>query len=262
MAGDADILTAGDKNTFVRDGVLIRRGAVACDLVRRARARIDDWYRTGLDADAIATYTQTTFAPDLGTDPQLLDLYRASGLQRLAGALVHPDHLTPATSAQIQIRLPAAHLEQVQPNKGMHVDGVACPHLDPAELRTFTLLVGVLLSEVISTASGPLRFLPGGHHRMAEWFHTRWSPGTAEQVPPELAAQAGTPLLGQAGDAIVMHHLVPHAVGTNHTNAPRVMAYFRLKHQHHGDQRLHALRDPWREFPSLATHTGDTGQAQ
>jgi ectoine hydroxylase-related dioxygenase (phytanoyl-CoA dioxygenase family) len=152
---------------------------------------------------------------------------------------------------QIQIRVPEADLVTIQPEKAMHVDGVACPHLDPDELRTFSLLVGVALSDVGDPAGGALRYVPGGHLRMSEWFRSEWSLGITDQVPPQIDAEGGVPFLGVPGDVLLMHHLVPHAVGRNHTLAPRIMAYFRVSHVDHADRRLDALRDPWLDYPAL-----------
>jgi ectoine hydroxylase-related dioxygenase (phytanoyl-CoA dioxygenase family) len=243
-------LTPQEKAEFIRDGVVIRRGFVPPHLSDRARSKVDTWYRTRLDLALIDSYTQRTFAPELGNDQDLLSLFHESSVAELVASLV-PD-TQPITSVQIQIRIPESSAA-AQPEKAMHVDGVACPHLDPAELRTFTLLVGVVLSEVTDPHGGALRYVPGGHLRMAEWFRTEWSVGITDQVPPHIDAEQGTPLLGMPGDVLLMHHLVPHSVGRNTTTSPRVMAYFRVSHTQHSAQRLEALRNPWLEYPTLDT---------
>jgi len=235
-------LTAGEKETFIRDGAIVRRGAVAPALVDRARSLIEDWYRAELDASLIDTYTQRTFAPHLGSHPDLLALFHHSGVEELVGSLL--GDIRPVSTVQIQIRIPDDQIAQAQPEKAMHVDGVACPHLDPEELRTFTLLVGVVLSDISDPRGGALRYVPGGHLQMAEWFRTEWSIGMTDQVPPNIDAEQGTALLGSPGDVLLMHHLVPHAAGRNTSTAPRVMAYFRVSHARHDRQRLEALRDP------------------
>ncbi|WP_203861455.1 phytanoyl-CoA dioxygenase family protein [Plantactinospora mayteni] len=242
-------MTQQEMAEFVREGAIIRRNFVPSDLVNRARSLIDDWYRRELQPDLIESYTQRTFAPGLGTHPDVLALFHRSGVADLVESLV-PD-TQPVSTTQIQIRVPDAVTGVTQSAKAMHVDGVSCPHLDPAELRTFTLLVGIVLSEVNERDSGALRYVPGGHLRMAEWFSTEWSVGMTDQVPPHIDGEEGTPLLGQPGDVLLMHHLVPHAVGQNSSTAPRVMAYFRVAHTRHAHQRLQALRDPWLEYAPL-----------
>lgn len=242
-------VTPQEKADFVRDGAIIRRGLVPPTLVDRARSMIEDWYRREMRPDLIGSYTQRTFAPDLGSHPDVLALFHKSGVSELVASLV-PD-TQPVATTQIQIRVPDAEAGSTQPVKAMHVDGVACPHLDAADLRTFTLLVGIVLSEVADPHGGALRYVPGGHLRMAEWFRTEWSIGMTDQVPPQIDAEQGTPMLGQPGDVLLMHHLVPHSVGRNTSTTPRVMAYFRISHIRHQDQRLEALRDPWLEYAPL-----------
>ncbi|MEE6260167.1 phytanoyl-CoA dioxygenase family protein [Plantactinospora sonchi] len=241
-------ITPHEMAQFVREGIVIRRNFVDSELVDRARLLINGWYQGKMQSDLIESYTQRTFAPELGTHPDMLALFHESGIFNLVASLV--PETQPVSTTQIQIRIPDAQ-GAAQSAKAMHVDGVACPHLDPAELRTFTLLVGVVLSEVTDRDSGALRYVPGGHLRMAEWFRSEWSAGMTDQVPPHIDDEEGTPLLGQPGDVLLMHHLVPHAVGRNTSMTPRVMAYFRVAHARHAHQRLEALRDPWLEYAPL-----------
>ncbi len=243
-------LTPDELAAFTSDGMIAKRAFVAPDLIERATTLVDGWYRNEMDQAQLATYTQRTFAPDLGSHPDLLALLTDSGVTDLINELV--GELTPTTTAQIQIRIPEDDLIQAQPAKEMHVDGVACPHLDPTELRTFSLLVGVVLSDVSDPAGGALRYVPGGHLRMADWFRSEWSLGLTDQVPPHIDAGQGTPFLGSPGDVLLMHHLVPHAVGRNNTATPRIMAYFRISHVDHASRRLDALRDPWLDYPVLS----------
>lgn len=246
-------ITPQEKAEFVRNGAIIRRRFVPPRLIGQARTMIDDWYQTGMEPERINAYTERTFAPELGSHRDLLALYRNSGVADLVASLV--GETQPIVKAQIQIRVPESTTAGIQPVKAMHVDGVACPHLDPAELRTFTLLVGVVLSDVTDPNGGALRYVQGGHLRMADWFRTEWSAGLTDQVPPHIDAEQGTPLLGIPGDVLLMHHLVPHAVGRNTTSIPRIMAYFRVAHLRHDEQRLEALRDPWLEFAPLRSIT-------
>ncbi|MGH3220252.1 MAG: phytanoyl-CoA dioxygenase family protein [Streptosporangiaceae bacterium] len=243
-------LTVEELTTFASQGMLIRRGLIAHKLAVRARTLAEDWYEHEMKLAELVAYTQRTFAPEHGSHPDLLALFYSSDVVDLVTSLV--GEFQPVTAAQVQIRIPERDLTQTQPEKAMHVDGVACPHLDPSELRTFSLLVGVVLSDVTSPQGGALRYVPGGHLYMAEWFRSEWSLGLTDQVPPQLDAEQGTPFLGHTGDVLMMHHLVPHAVGRNHTERPRLMAYFRVSHVNHPSRRLEALKDPWLDYPTIA----------
>jgi hypothetical protein len=72
-------LTSDEKDTFRRDGVLIRRAAFSPDTAAEARKLIGDWYHDHLDASRVTEYTQRTFAPGLGSHPALLRLLTATG---------------------------------------------------------------------------------------------------------------------------------------------------------------------------------------
>ncbi|WP_338933186.1 hypothetical protein WEB32_34360 [Streptomyces netropsis] len=58
-------------------------------------------------------------------------------------------------TAQVQIRVLHA---AGQPVKEMRVDGVVCPHLEAAELCTFTLIAGVVLSGIPEATAGALHY--------------------------------------------------------------------------------------------------------
>jgi hypothetical protein len=242
-------LEADEFTAFAANGVTIKRKFVAPEILNRAQKLITEWYHTAMDQSQLADYTQRTFAPHLGNHRDVLALFYESGITNLACELL--GDFTPITTTQIQIRIPEADLSQKQPDKAMHVDGVACPHLDPADLRTFSLLVGIPLSRISDPTGGALRYIPGGHLRMAEWFRTEWSLGITEQAPPHINIEQGTPFLAEPGDVLLMHHLVPHAVSRNHSATPRIMAYFRVSHTDHASRRLDSLRDPWLDYPAL-----------
>jgi hypothetical protein len=243
-------LSLEEKNRFVRDGALIRKSFVSPALVQAALRAVKEWYDRSLDPSEIDNYSQKTFAPNLGDHRDLLNVYYHSGLTDLAAAFVSPEGIRSVSAAQIQIRVPD-ELRVSQSEKSMHVDGVACPHLEPTELRTFTLLAGVLLTEVNDVSEGALRYLPGAHIDMARWFREDWKLGARLQVPPAIGERPGIPFLGRPGDVILLHHLTPHAVGANRTTKPRIMVYFRVKHERHDERMLESLYDPWLEFPAL-----------
>ncbi|MFD9415989.1 phytanoyl-CoA dioxygenase family protein [Streptomyces goshikiensis] len=241
-------VTDNERAQFRRDGMFVRRG-LATTITGPARDLITTWYAKDYDPDRLTEYTQRTFAPEHGQHPALLDLYTATGAADIArGLLTEPAQVT---TTQVQIRIPADQLATAQTEKAMHVDGVGCPHLDPAELRTFSLLVGVVLSPITRPDAGALHYVPGGHLTMSRWFATEWARGITDQVPPDIDATDGVPLLAEVGDVLFMHHLVPHAVGTNHSTVTRLMAYFRVSHTQHPARRLDALRDPWLDYPAL-----------
>jgi hypothetical protein len=246
-------LTVGEMESFIADGVALRRDQVGASLTGPAVSLIMDWMSNEMDSTQVGSYTQRTFAPEIESSPVLLDLFYSSGVSELVSSIV--GNIEPVERVQVQIRLPEV-MGLNQAAKAMHVDGVACPHLDPNELRTFTLIAGVALSDVSSANAGALHYVPGGHVTMSNWFKEEWSLGVTSQVPPEVDRSSGVPFLGKIGDVILMHHLVPHSVGLNASDLVRLMAYFRISHRAHFGQRLEALRDPWLEFEPLTSLLG------
>jgi ectoine hydroxylase-related dioxygenase (phytanoyl-CoA dioxygenase family) len=133
----------------------------------------------------------------------------------------------------------------------MHVDGVYCTFLPPGSVQTFTLNVGILLDDVPDPRGGALHYVPAGHKRMAQWLRDGGVPTAEAEAPDDIATLPGRPLCGKAGDAVIMHHLLPHRVGANDTGHMRSMLYFRVKHVEHERLKLDAPIDPWLEFPGV-----------
>lgn len=232
------------------DGVTIIRGAVPEDVVDCARAAVLRSVRPTMTPSDIVAFTQRTFTPELACDARLLDLYRRNRARDFCERLVAPDSFSPVDRAQVQIRLPATGL--AQPPKQLHVDGLACPHLPGGTRNTFTLLVGVLLTPVWSVEDGALQVARGGHATMATWLreHSIQELPQHNQVPSIAETLPRVTITGQPGDAVVLHHLTPHAAGANAGKSPRVMVYFRLRHCNHDALADRALTEPWLELPA------------
>lgn len=242
-------LSSEDISHFLEEGFIVKRGVVPTAQLEAASRLVLDWYSLGMDPELTSAYTDRTFAPELMDHPDLLALYWNSDVHAMVAELI--GDVAPVSRLQIQIRVPESDTEHRQPVKAMHVDGVSCPHLDADELRTFSLLVGLPLTPISDIASGALRFVPGGHLRMADWFRTEWRLGITDQVPPEIDAESGSAFLAQPGDVLLLHHLVPHAVGSNLGERPRVIVYFRTSHVLHSQRRIEALQDPWLDFAGV-----------
>jgi hypothetical protein len=245
-------LTQDQIRSFEQSGVLKLEQAVPPDLLRTACELVNGWMGDGFDRSRLEEYTNRTFAPELGTDPRLLAVFNESRLRSDCESLIGPEGFDPVRTVQIALRVPAALTPGVtQPIKPMHVDGVYCSFLPAGDLRTFTLNVGVMLDDVPDSQGGALHYVPAGHKRMAQWLRDGGTPTPETEAPEDIAKLPGRPLCGKAGDAVILHHLVPHRVGTNHTSHLRSMLYFRVKHVDHERLKLEALTDPWIELPGV-----------
>lgn len=246
-------LTVEQIQSFEQLGVLRLDSAVPDDLLHAAKELVDTWMAENFDTGSIAEYTNRTFAPELGSDPRLIAVFNESRLRSDCESLIGPEGFDPVRTVQIALRVPGnVSGGVIQPIKQMHVDGVYCPFLPQGELRTFTVNVGVLLDDVPSPEGGALHYVPAGHKRMARWFSEGGTPTAPElEAPEDIASLPGRPLCGKAGDAVILHHLVPHRVGANVTSHLRSMLYFRVKHVQHDRLKEAALTDPWVELAGV-----------
>ena len=185
-------MTPAEHADFVRHGVAIRRRFVDADRLEVIRLLIDEADETKGNRSLIEAQTQTRqftgtrSSAIRGSSPcptsQAFAPWRSRCCSRTSRNRSVP--------RRCRFRLPGNE----QPVKSMHVDGVSCPHLDPTELRTFTLLIGILVTDVESVDGGALRYVPGGHLEMAEWFRSHWTIGHGDQAPPGSPSKSGFPL--------------------------------------------------------------------
>lgn len=241
------------RTAFLRDGFLVLREAIPPAVTALAREAVLAALPEEADAAAVRAWTQKTFVPELADDARLLALYRDSSARSFCEELAAPGALAPVATAQVQIRLPTG--SGPQPPKQLHVDGLACPHLPSGTRNTFTLLVGVLLSRINRPQEGALEISRGGHEVMAGWLraHSIEELPPGEEVPPAAQQLSRAAITGEPGDAVIVHHLTPHAAGANHGRFPRIMVYFRLRHVRHDDLADAALTDPWVELPGASS---------
>ncbi len=236
------------------------RGLVNGRLVQAAKDAVKEQLSTDLqhasDQD-IVSWTNRTFVPEIESDHRLLDLYRLSPLAAMSAYAVAPYMLSPVERAQVQVRLSRkTPKSNAQPLKDWHCDGVQCPHLPVGRLNTFQLLVGILLTDLPHPSGGAVQFRVGGHRSVAEAFRLNQPFSSGVQVPPKVLGLPIEAMWGAAGDAIISHHMTPHAVGKNETDTDRIMVYFRLRVVDHENVAMLQLKEPWVRMPKLAAIAG------
>ena len=163
--------------------------------------------------------------------------------------------MTRIAGAQIALRYPrcvdslvAGHaaVQSAVTGRDWHTDG-----LRQGKKHSFSLLVGVALSNVLGTDEGNLCIWPGSH-RTAHML-MRWPDGKVQReggswdegALPDLGAPVQLRL--DVGDVVLAHSELCHCGGP-HTGADlRYMLYYRVRHTGWADmvrqQRL--LRDMW-----------------
>jgi hypothetical protein len=257
----ATSLSSAQVDQFVRDGFVVVPGVVDEERVGAALQAINHWLSTGFDRDRWATYDQRTFAPELTGDPQMLGLLCDTEGLALATSLVGRPLVTPSY-VQLALRFPAAPGEPGR-TPGAHIDGLpSSANGVPADGRIygFTLLAGVLLSDLWDEGHGNLTVFPGTHRHMAAWFaengtHFR-DASVVYQANARIAAEQSSPVAvcGRAGDLVLAHYLLLHGVGRHAGPNIRYAAFFRLNSEDRESLGDRVFTDVWAEWPGVASH--------
>ena len=131
------------------------------------------------------------------------------------------------------------------------------------ELLSFTMLVGIALSEVTTAYAGNLAVWPGTHRDFEKYFSENGTDlmtrGDAVEMPPVEMPQPQQ-MIAQPGDAFLVHYQVAHTAAPNVSPHPRYAIYFRLRHVDHQDQRVETLTDIWREWDGMREIVAQHGE--
>ena len=254
------MVTDDDRSQFQRDGYVVLRSLVPEDLLADADDEIDRFVESERPRDVHQVHApvvegdhaapgQHQWFPPVARLPACDRALRRSDALQAANELTAPasldhafDHIQIATTVAPWSRRPG----------GPHIDG----HTEDPP-GSFTMLVGILLTDQSGSASGNLWVWPGSHLAHAQLFRERGprvllsTQGhlTLLDSPPELAAPVE--ITGRRGDVLLAHYLLGHNKGGNTSTHIRRTIYYRLATAEHRDCWEAALCDPWRDYPSL-----------
>lgn len=177
---------------------------------------------------------------------------RRSGALDIASELVAPLALDLAfESIQVATTVPPwSHVPG-----GPHIDGHG-PGQDPP--ASFTLLIGVLLTDQSAGRSGNLWVWPGSHLEHQRLFHERGTRvlqqtgGHATLLDPPAAFERRAEVTGRRGDVVLAHFLLGHNKGGNTGTVVRRTLYYRLTAAGHGPRWESTFLDPWVEYRPVA----------
>ena len=321
-----DRLNAQQQRTLVRDGFVVVPGVIPQPMVDAARQRI----YAGIDDGEPARGNEDVFIDLLhGTDVQpiledaLGPIVRSRGAQLVTQFPAEPSHRINE----------AGYPDRDTPFRGWHghLDGLwngATPihqHVDrrmtPAEweawnqepsrntcrksfpeanvnVQSFTVLVGIALSDQTAEGAGNLGLLRGAHHEIERFFRHQEAAGGPlgpdgpdwERIDtgapngaglrhyPEAVREAFRPdgvetadgrfwprptlVKMAAGDAVLVLHAVPHGATRVTGSEPKLTAYFRVAPQSRPSTGRatysRALVDIWHEWPGLGSVIDET----
>ena len=258
--GQVTTLTAEQRSRFVRDGFLHVPGVVPPRVLARARRAINHSLGSGIDRNDLVRFNNQTFCAELRADPRLLGLATTPAVWSLVRALLGDRRTARPRQCQIALRFPRP---EGTPRRivGPHIDGYHTPHNgvpDDGVVRNFTLLLGVMLSDVLEPFSGNFTVWPGTHHRMQRYFrdHGVNSLQGGDVGGLGLRLPKPAPVLGHAGDIVLAHYQVAHTASPNLSGDIRYMCFFRLAVRNLGSHRVASMLDIWRDWPALRDVVG------
>ena len=137
-----------------------------------------------------------------------------------------------------------------------HIDGYHTPDNglpDDGIVYNFTLLVGVLLSDVDAPLGGNFTVWPGTHLLLEQYFRENGAHVLERgEVPAaRIRLPRPVPLTGKSGDIVLAHYQLAHAASPNLSGDIRYMCFFRLSVRGLTSHRVAAMLDVWRDWPRL-----------
>ena len=248
------MLSGAQAAALFRDGYVLLPAAVPRERIDAALSAINQSLGRGLDPRQVELYRARSFCPELRAEPVITDLLYAGEAWPAAESLLGEGRIKRPGLGQIALSFPTA-LPAAAPHP--HLDGLYTPAngVPRGQIASFTLLLGVMLSDVEGPLAGNLVVWPGTHHLYQEYFRQR-GPRTLLEGMPEVPLPAPVPVTGHAGDVVLCHYQLGHTAGANTSPHVRYAVYFRLEHVDHGGQRWECLTDIWREWPGLPPPAG------
>lgn len=241
-------LSYTQKLELYRRGFVQVPGVVPQVMVDAALRAINHSFGEGMDPALLNKFRSQSYCPELQQQPVITNLYNQSPARDLAASAVGP--LKPVGSGQIAVRFPSL-LDPPEEPRG-HLDGMHSPHngVPKGEIRNFTMLLGVMLSEVKTPFAGNLTVWPGSHQVYEQYFRSRGPEALLDGMPPvDLAPPVQ--LLAQPGDVVLVHYQVKHGAAPNVSPHPRYAIYFRLSHVDHEQRRREVMQDIWLEWEGM-----------
>ena len=240
-------LTPTQEGELIRDGYVRVPDLVPAPRIAAALKAINHSVGSGLPPDQVAVYRSRSFCPELQRARVILDLFHETPARTVTESLL--GRIEDVRSGQIALAFP-----QMEPPAPAypHLDGLHTPTngVPAGEVRSFTLLVGVILSEVSAPGAGNLTVWPGSHRLYESYFRERGPRSLLEGMPPVTLSDP-VEVTGRPGDVVLCHYQLAHAVGANTSPAIRYAVYFRVKSRGHDGRRWECLIDVWKEWPGL-----------
>ena len=249
--GPKRTLTGAEKDSLREGGYVVLPGLVPRERGEAALRAINACLGRGLRPEDVPRFRATSFCPELQKADVILDLFRDTPASGAAASLIGAEGLERVTTGQVALSFPAdGGMDKRPPHP--HLDGLYTPDngVPQGSVLSFTMLAGIVLSDVTTPDAGNLVAWPGSHRVLEAYFRER-GPKSLLAGMPGIDLGEPEPVLARAGDVVLCHYQLAHAAGPNTSPHVRYAVYFRLKRRGHDRQRWECLTDVWREWPAL-----------
>jgi hypothetical protein len=243
-------LTHQQKQTFYTDGYVKVPGVVPRVMVDVALRAINHSVGNGIPAEEITTIRSRSYCAELQREPVITGLLNRTPAWPLAESLVGEGKIKPVSSGQIALRFPGMQDPPGPPRP--HLDGMHSPYngVPEGQILNFTMLVGVLLSDLTHPYAGNFTVWPGTHHQYERYFREQTPQSLLEGMPP-IEMPEPLQITGQAGDVVLVHYELAHSAAPNVSPHVRYAIFFRLTHADHDAQKWESMTDIWLEYAGM-----------
>lgn len=250
-------LTLSQKRQFVAQGFLHLPGVVPQVMVNAALRAINNSVGQGMPQEEMVKMRAQTYCRELTNQPVISDLVNGTPAFALAESAIETGKVRPVTGGQIALRFPSMADPPKPP--GPHVDGMYTPTNGVKEgtIGNFTMLIGVLLSDLTAPFCGNFTVWPGTHHLFQDYWREK-GPLSLLEGMPKVEMPEPLQIEGKAGDIVLVHWATAHAAAMNVSPSVRYACFFRLKHESHDSHHVDTLTDIWMDWPNIREINPDT----
>ncbi|MEQ7124105.1 phytanoyl-CoA dioxygenase family protein [Actinopolymorpha sp. B11F2] len=245
-------LTRMQKEELYKNGLVQLPGIVPEEYVNAALQAINASLGSqGIPPDQLQKFRAQSYTPQVQTTSAITDLLTKSPLWELAESAIGEGKIAPGArgAGQVALRFPSTDPPH-EPHP--HIDGMYSPNngVPKGEIRNFTALVGVFLSDVPGPYSGNFTVWPGTHRRYERYFREHGPDALLQGMPP-VELPEPQQVTARAGDAVLAHYQLGHGIAGNASPHIRYAIFFRLSHVDHEQVRWECMTDIWREWAGM-----------
>lgn len=243
-------LSHRQKQEFYEKGYLKVPGVVPQVMVNAALRAINNSLGEGFPREELHLIRSQSYCKELTHTPIISDMLNATPALALAESLIGEGTVAPVRGGQIALRFPGMQDPPSKPSP--HLDGMYTPYngVTKGEIQNFTMLVGVLLSDLTDEYAGNFTTWPGTHHLYEQYFREH-GPHAILEGMPKVELPEPEQHLGKAGDIVLCHYEVAHAAAPNVSPHIRYAIFFRLNREGHNERVETCLTDIWQEWDGM-----------